>query len=647
MYNPERTVVFDVECYHNFFQVGFMRVSDRKYFNLWADSYGRGNFDAKRLYRIMSQYTTVGYNSRSYDLPMVCTAINNFDTYELKKYSDHIIKSGLKYWELDVRPPYEWDSIDLIEVNPAIRLSLKELMARLHARTIADLPYHHDDVLTEKQIDDVIAYNKNDLDGTMMALEALHDDIELRYRLGKRYGLDFRSRSDAQMGEAILRYRYESETKKTVYRENRKSFKVNFHYEVPKFIKFKNNQLVELLDTIRDTEFTTNADTGKIIKPKRLDKKTIVLGEMAYTMGVGGLHSTEKARSVVVEPGYRMSDFDVGSMYPKLIVNSGLAPRLYGPAWSKVYDDMRIERIGLKHAVDKYKEAGEHNKAAVAKADSEGLKIALNGGGFGKLGSRYSTQFDPAMLLNTTLTGQLSILMLIEQALEIEGMRVISGNTDGVVFYYPEHLRDELLALCERWEDTCSMELEETEYIGLFNEHVNSYIAIQPDGSIKQKGAYTNPYSGKGSFKGKLTTAPNMYVCSDAVCEYLMYGTPIRDYIYAQTDIRNFVTVSKVNGGCTFRGENLGRVARFYWSTDGEPLFRCNPHPRSGNFAKVPRTGGAKPIMTFDCHGLPDDLDFERYVERAEEMLKNLGYTGEGGLFKKKPEVSLPIWVYL
>ena len=53
---------------------------------------------------------------------------------------------------------------------------------------------------------------------------------------------------------------------------------------------------------------------------------------------------------------------------------------------------------------------------AKAKGDTvtaDSLKITVNGS-FGKFGSKYSFLYSPDLLINTTLTGQLTLLMLIE-----------------------------------------------------------------------------------------------------------------------------------------------------------------------------------------------------------------------------------------
>ena len=53
-------------------------------------------------------------------------------------------------------------------------------------------------------------------------------------------------------------------------------------------------------------------------------------------------------------------------------------------------------------------------------------------GTFGKTGSPYSVLFAPEMMIQTTITGQLALLMLIEH-LETASISVISANTDGIV----------------------------------------------------------------------------------------------------------------------------------------------------------------------------------------------------------------------
>ena len=63
----------------------------------------------------------------------------------------------------------------------------------------------------------------------------------------------------------------------------------------------------------------------------------------------------------------------------------------------------------------------------------------------------------------------------------------------------------------------------------------------------------------------------------------------------------------------------LGKVVRFYYSTDGKPIFY-----QSGN--KVPKSDGVKPLMELTDY-IPKDLDYDKYLELCNEHLRDLGVT--------------------
>lgn len=271
---------------------------------------------------------------------------------------------------------------------------------------------------------------------------------------------------------------------------------------------------------------------------------------------------------------------------------------------------------------------GEHD---TAKAKAEGLKISSNGV-YGKLGSVYSILYAPHLMIPVTLTGQLALLMLIERA-ELAGIPVVSANTDGVVFRCPVDLQDELTAITKQWESDTGFELESTPYQSLYSQSVNSYIAIKPDGKAKRKGPLANPY--KEGMRDQLMKNPSMGIVTDAVVEFLTKGTPFEDTIRQGRDIRDFVTVVNVKGGGTWRGEYLGKVVRYIWSTDGQEILYKTPDPRTGNHKKVSKTDGCRPVMELPDQ-FPSDVNFERYIEAAREVLMDIG-------FDRRPERIRPI----
>ena len=274
-------------------------------------------------------------------------------------------------------------------------------------------------------------------------------------------------------------------------------------------------------------------------------------------------------------------------------------------------------------------------KAMVVK--DKGGKIQANGV-YGKLGSVYSVLYAPHLMIAVTLTGQLSLLMLIERA-EAAGISVVSGNTDGVVFKVPRSMyegiaSDRLLGgplkmITDEWEKETSFALEFAEYRSIYNRDVNTYVAIRADGKAKRKGIIANhwhPDSPDYDARAQLMKNPQMTICGDAVLQFLLHGTAIEKTIRDNGDIRGFVTVVNATGGATWREAYLGKVVRYYWSKDGDPIVKVKGHPKTGNRPKVPKTDGCRPVMTLPDE-LPRDIDFERYIAEAREILTDIGWT--------------------
>ncbi|MBB5986015.1 hypothetical protein [Sphingobium lignivorans] len=638
-FDPARTLVCDTECYPNFWSIGFWRVSDGK--TLVMEHSERKPFtDANRdrIRNLMRSNTMIGYNFLNYDQGMIAHAIDGATNAQLKSLNDRIILGNLRYWQLrdlDIYIPESWDVVDLIEPQPNAIASLKTLAGRMHAPLMQDLPFHPDQVLTEEEMDKVLFYMGNDLQNTDLLRQHLIDALQMRRAIGADFGLNFMSKSDAQMGEAMIKSRVERMTGSRVYKVETPPG-TTFNYNPPKWLKFETPQLQAILERVRGSEFYIKGgkDAGKVQAPKWLEEESrIVIGETEYAMGIGGLHSTEKNRAVHSDEDYVLFDFDVASYYPAIILNAGLYPKALGREFIDVYREIRDERVAAKRAGDKTKD--------------KGLKIALNGC-FGKLGSKYSVLYAPHLMIAITLGGQLALLMLIERA-ERAGIQVVSGNTDGVVFRCPRELAGNvvkqrldgglLAEIVEEWERETGFELEATEYSSLYNESVNSYLAFQPDGKVKVKGkGWTGRHD--NDIRTQLMKNPFAEVVTLAVIAYIRDGVPLEETIRACTDLRDFVSVVNVKGGGTWRGEYLGKVVRYYWSTDGDGIFYKEANESTGNHKQVSNTDGAKPLMNLPADGaLPDDIDYDRYVHEAREKLMNIG-------FDKRPEKVRPLRIY-
>ena len=81
-----------------------------------------------------------------------------------------------------------------------------------------------------------------------------------------------------------------------------------------------------------------------------------------------------------------------------------------------------------------------------------------------------------------------------------------------------------------------------------------------------------------------------------------------------------FVEVRKVTGGAVMDGEFLGKAVRWYKSTESKSEI---VYAKSGN--KVSKSDNAKPMMILS-ETLPDDLDYDFYINEATLMLIETGY---------------------
>jgi hypothetical protein len=636
----KNTLICDTETFKRQFIAAFQRVGDGQ--RLSFELRGPGGLDYQRLEKVIRNNRIITFNGNNFDIPILFYAIKRarenevmlerkdggwLDPADIHAAAERIIKGGVRWWEVEdvlgIRIPRDLDHIDLIEPQPNAVASLKTLNGRLHGRWMQDLPFAPDADLTPEQMDLNSEYCWNDLDATELLFEALEEPLKLRAALGLEFDEDFRSKSDSQIGERIVRRRVEKRTGGRIERESVKPG-TTFRYTPPDFIRFETQQMREVFDRICQHDFIVN-EKGKVDLPKWLKDTRISFGDSIYAMGIGGLHSTESNRALRSNPDRVLIDADVASQYPSIILKLGLFPPAVGELFLDVYGQIKADRMVAKRAGDK--------------VTDKGMKIALNGV-YGKLGSPYSILHAPHLMIAVTLTGQLTLLMLIERA-EAAGISVVSGNTDGVLFHCPRDLVGSvegdaltgglLKEICDDWQQETGFALEFAEYEAIYNQSVNSYFAFKPDGSVKQKGAIANPWGPGGDLRERLMKNPQMTILTDAAIAAIQHGTPIEETIRACRDPRQFVTVVNVQGGGVWGAppgepgsEYLGKVVRYYWGKGGRPIFRFKPTAK-GTHNKVPKSDGSRPMMVLP-DDVPADIDYDRYVAEATKLLKDIGY---------------------
>lgn len=239
----------------------------------------------------------------------------------------------------------------------------------------------------------------------------------------------------------------------------------------------------------------------------------------------------------------------------------------------------------------------------------DSFKLSINGS-YGKFGSKYSFLFSPDLLIQTTITGQLALLMLIEQV-ELAGAEVMSANTDGIVVKCSKDVESDVVATFQSWELDTNFELERTDYKALYSRDVNNYIAVKHDGSAKGKGIFAET----GLMKN-----PAAPICYEAVAAHLSKGVAIESVITSCDDFTKFISARSVKGGGVYDGQELGKVVRWYYGLDCEG--KTINYKTNGN--KVPKSDGSIPCMDLP-DGVPSDLNYQWYIDEAKTILESVG----------------------
>jgi hypothetical protein len=346
MISTKEPVVWDLELMGKgqdiFFMFGAMHLPSGKKIKVIGN--GPSALDQIQGLIRNPKYKWISFNGIRFDAPVLAAVLGGRDLGDVKRMANEIITNNKAAWmsyrdyQLEM---LDFDHIDLIEPAPGVMISLKLYAARMGLKSIVDLPFEHDAHLDEQQREMVIDYCLNgDLVATASLFNELQEQLELREVMGATYGLDLRSKSDAQMAETIIA--------KQLGIRGSVPVPPGVRYKAPPFIQPRNMVLVELLERGQKHEFKVSKANGAVEMPPFLEEP-ILLGKGRYQMGIGGLHSQhDRCQHWVAKDDFEISDFDVASFYPNMILNAGLIPRGMGVAFLHLYRKLLDERIVAK-----------------------------------------------------------------------------------------------------------------------------------------------------------------------------------------------------------------------------------------------------------------------------------------------------------
>jgi hypothetical protein len=587
-----------------------------------------------------ADYYWVGYNNLRFDSQVVEWVLRNHgDWYDLsalevcakiaQKAADVIHDANY-----DVFPEYreEWltlKQIDLFRVNhydnKNRRVSLKRLEFEMDLPNIEEMPIHHTKTdMTDEEIQLTVDYCRNDIYATYEfylvtigqtdhPLYKGNNQIELRQDIYNEFGIPCLNYSDSKIGDEMIKKYYCQEKnisygdlpKKGYFRKQVRAKDCIAHY-----VDFQTPELQAFLKHVKKQIFTLTDDF----------KESLVFMDNTYTFAKGGLHTENKPKIFEADEDNIIVDWDVSSYYPAIIINNGKYPQHLGKEFLRGYKQMFEKRLELKPLAKKDKKI-----AGIVGA----LKLAVNSV-YGKSSDMLSWLYDRQLTMFTTITGELSLLMLIE-AYELAGIRVISANTDGVTILVKNASFDTMTAINKWWMDVTQYELERTDYQKIIFSTVNDYLAIKTNGEIKKKGDFLTDF--------ELHKNKSARIVPIALEHYFVNDIPVADTIHNHTNIYDFCLRQKASKDFHYEGVANGKktvynkLIRYYVSNKGEKLLKVKNPECQSNAADVSQVEAGEWVMHVCNHLQPDhpldNINYAYYIERAERIISKIQLEGK------------------
>lgn len=423
-----------------------------------------------------------------------------------------------------------------------------------------------------KYVEPMLYYNKNDVFLCCEMVRQKPDEVKLRYSITNAFGVNVLSSARANIADKLTIKFYSNMSglsPKQFIKERTERTKLSFKKIIFPHIKFKTPELQKMLSEMMQVTITrTNKDAFS---------KEIEFYGTKYTLATGGIHSQDPPRICRSDDKFVYLHHDYTSYYPSIMISYNIAPKhLDRATFVKMVDYLKQTRVKCKHTPDS---EGHVMEGVPNKIGAEALKIVINSI-YGKLGSELFFLYDRFAQMQVTINGQLMTMTLIEE-LELNGIHVISANTDGIVIKLPRDKFNVYKEITDRWNETNKMGADYEEYQMIISRDINNYVDIQTDGTIEYKGALDPKQYLKELKKGY--DAP---VVAIAVFEYLVNNVPVMTTLRNHKDIldfcktqnvgRQFEVVYDVCEKGVITHIHSQRHVRFYVSTKGVIIQKEN-----------------------------------------------------------------------
>ncbi|QMS41974.1 DNA polymerase B-like protein [Enterococcus phage vB_EFaS_TV217] len=570
------------------------------------------NNDLEELRKFYLEYRDsmfIGYNNASYDNNVMRGYLQGKNAYQMSKTIIESDNRGLVYKMFDSHKTPLF-GMDLYQDNKGF--SLKEHSAFLGINIKeTEVDFDMDRPLTDEEKEKNIAYCMNDVLATEKRFEQNISMLLAKATIALMFDMD---KTDLLQTNANLTAKLLGATKQEVRPDLTDPLELD---------KRLNINTKEIAEAYLNHEFELN-EKGKL--NVSLNYTTEDGYEMVF--GSGGVHGA--VPSYIHIGLFPMRDW--GSLYPNTMVQFNLLSRNIPKDKLHRYSDLLKQRMDAKYSGE---ETADIKGVEVPTwVMINGIKLPLNTK-FGASGAEFNGLYDPRNQFLVCATGQLIMTNMYEL---IKGKaQFIQSNTDAHAYIPNSEADDKAIdEALDEFANKIGLTLDKDMFREIWQKDVNNYIAVQPNGKVKVKGAI-------GLTGGmKVSKA----IVSNAFINYLVAGKDYKEFINECNELRQFQIITKTgwtfdrtvqrdSNGNEFNAQKVNRVFAVKDKTNAVELFKVKEGQLldieadefKDNISYTKGLANAPEYYTISNEAIGegitiDEVDKQYYIDQVEDTLE-------------------------
>lgn len=307
--------VYDIEVFPNCFHCTVKKAGTDEYYKFEISERVNQVKELITFFTTVNDKFIVGYNNIHYDNPIINFIIDNhFSNSNNIEICDKIYNLSQLIITSETSAPWKkykyatrFATLDLLTMlfSQKLRVGLKEMQVTMRFHNVQEYGGDFTKPIRREDIDEMIAYNVNDVDSTENLLFLCVNDIQLRLSIEKEYGINALNKDGVNLGMEILKVKYLEKTGKTW--DEIKDLRspnniINLENVILPFISYKTPMLQEFLNEFKQQ---------KVGAGRKAYEKHFLLNGLEYSVGVGGIHSVNTPEVIIPNEDEIISDVDV------------------------------------------------------------------------------------------------------------------------------------------------------------------------------------------------------------------------------------------------------------------------------------------------------------------------------------------------